>query len=116
MVAVLGGLGDQPHRNSLLPEILQGVGAVDLGEGPGVVEPAVPDVIEGSGLRTAGVEPVGGLVDDAQMPLGWVGVGDQELQLSVVPQGPQHLPQDSALGVGRQGIGQPEPGQGEAVL
>ncbi len=73
---MLGLLRHQTGLGALISQILEGMGAVDLGQSPGVVELAVSDVVEGSGLRRPSVEPIGRLIDIPQMALNRIGLGN----------------------------------------
>src|SRR5918999_4772592 len=77
---------------------------------------AVAHVVKGHGLRQAGVEPAGGLVDDPQVPLGWVSIADQKFQPAVALQASENYPQESGLAVLGKLVGEPEPGQGQAII
>jgi hypothetical protein len=66
--------------------MLDRMDAVGMGEGAGVPKFAITQVIKGHDFREAGVEPGGGLIDDSNVTLGWVGVGHQKLESGVLPQ------------------------------
>ena len=73
-------------------EVLDRMGAVGVGEGAGMPEFAVSHVIQGHSLRKAGIEPAGGLVDDAQVPWGWVSICDHKLQAGMALQRSDNYP------------------------
>jgi hypothetical protein len=87
-----------------------------MGKATGMPEPPISYIIQRHSLRKAGIEPAGGLVDDAQMPLGWVGVADQKLYSGVAFQGPEDNAQDSGLAITGRFISEPEPSEGETVI
>ena len=62
----------------------------------------VANVVEGHGLRQPGVQPIRSLVDDADMALSRIGIGDQELNRGMLLQGAQDRAKRSGLAVLRQ--------------
>jgi len=115
-VPVLCLLWDQLHLGAVLQEVGHAMGAIGMAEAAGVVELSIPQVVEGHGNREAGIEPAGSLIDGAHMPLGRVGVGDQELQASVTLQGAKDYTQHPALAVPGQLIAEPQPGERGTIV
>lgn len=76
---------------------------------------AVAEVVEGSGLGEAGVEPVGGLIDGSEMVLGGIGIGDEERDRRVSAEASEEDAEGAGFGIWREVIGEPEAGEGEAV-
>ena len=89
-IAVFGRLWDHLHVNPVLLKMPDRVATIGMSQAPGMAELTIADVVQGHGLGMAGIEPVGGLIDNANVALGRVGVGDQELQFGVVLERPKH--------------------------
>ena len=77
------------------------VGAVGMGQAPGVANDSVSQVVERHGIRQAGVDPVRGLVDRPQVALRGIRIGQQELDVGVATDCPQYDADDPALGISR---------------
>ena len=83
-VPVLGLLGHQLHLDVVSREMVDRMTAVYVGQGPGMTLFAISDVIKRCGLGQSGIQPAPCLIDGAQVPLGWVGVGDHEPELGLL--------------------------------
>ena len=94
-------LWDPLHVNAVVGEVLNRVATVGVSQAPGMANFAVSDVVEGHRFGMAGIEPVGGLVNNAGVTLGRVGVGDQKLELRVGLQSPEYHRQYLGLAVSR---------------
>ena len=91
---MLRSLGHEFDFNAVPCEVPDRVRAVRVAQASGVPYHTISDVVERRGLRESGVEPACGLIDRSKVTLGWVCIGDQELQAGILSQRTKDYAQD----------------------
>lgn len=76
---------DEAHGYAVLLEIAKATGTEGLSETARVSRPPIAQVVERRRAGEPRVRPITCLIDRANVPVGWVGVGDEELHLGVSP-------------------------------